>query len=150
MTIVDSLLGLVGETSLLKLSRVPPAGGATVWVKLEQQNPGGSVKDRIAVSMLEAALRDGRVARGGTVIEPSALNTIWAVFVPARLTTVSDGGVTLLAVSPLMPSELSATLRVTDEGMSIVTGTSLMKRTSAILSLFRSRCRLLPAPAQSH
>ncbi|MBL8600555.1 MAG: cysteine synthase A [Myxococcales bacterium] len=75
MTIVDSLLGLVGETSLLKLSRVAPAGGATVWVKLEQQNPGGSVKDRIAVSMLEAALRDGRVARGGTVIEPTSGNT---------------------------------------------------------------------------
>ncbi|MBL8681371.1 MAG: cysteine synthase A [Myxococcales bacterium] len=75
MAIVDSLLDLVGNTSLLKLRSVVGEDSAEVWVKLEQQNPGGSVKDRIALAMLERAEREGRLARGGTVIEPTSGNT---------------------------------------------------------------------------
>ena len=75
MAIVDSLLDLVGGTSLLRLRRVAPAGGADVWVKLEQQNPGGSVKDRICVAMIEEAERTGAVRAGGVVVEPTSGNT---------------------------------------------------------------------------
>lgn len=75
MAIVESLMDLVGATSALRLRKIPAPGGAEVWVKLEQQNPGGSVKDRIAVAMLDDALARGAIARGGTVVEPTSGNT---------------------------------------------------------------------------
>ena len=59
----------------MRLSRVVPAGSAAVFAKLEAFNPGGSVKDRIALSMIEAAERDGRLAPGGRVVEPTSGNT---------------------------------------------------------------------------
>jgi cysteine synthase A len=68
-------MDLVGATSALRLRKIPAARGAEVWVKLEQQNPGGSVKDRIAVAMLDDALARGVIARGGTVVEPTSGNT---------------------------------------------------------------------------
>ncbi len=75
VAIVENLLELVGSTSLLKLRTVSERGCAELWVKLEQQNPGGSVKDRIALAMLDRAEREGRLAKGGTVIEPTSGNT---------------------------------------------------------------------------
>lgn len=70
----DSLLGLIGQTPLLKLSRID-TGPCELYVKLESQNPGGSIKDRIALTMIEAAERDGRLQPGGTIIEATAGNT---------------------------------------------------------------------------
>lgn len=75
MAIVESLIELVGGTSMVRLRRVVPPGCATVWVKLEQQNPGGSVKDRICVAMIEDAERRGVLRPGGTVVEPTSGNT---------------------------------------------------------------------------
>lgn len=75
MAIIDSLMDLVGATSALRLRKLPAPGGAAVWVKLEQQNPGGSVKDRIAVAMLDDALARGALSRGGIVVEPTSGNT---------------------------------------------------------------------------
>lgn len=75
MAIIDSLSDLVGATSALRLRNIPSPSGAAVWAKLEQQNPGGSVKDRIAVAMLDDALARGAVAPGGTVVEPTSGNT---------------------------------------------------------------------------
>jgi cysteine synthase A len=75
VAIVESLMDLVGATSALRLRKIPAPGGAEVWVKLEQQNPGGSVKDRIAVAMLDDALARGVIARGGVVVEPTSGNT---------------------------------------------------------------------------
>jgi cysteine synthase len=73
---VHSILELIGGTPLVKLRRLPEAGAAEVWVKCEQFNPGGSVKDRIALSMIEAAERDGRIRPGESVIvEPTSGNT---------------------------------------------------------------------------
>jgi cysteine synthase A len=73
---IASLLELIGGTPLVQLSRLPTAGGAEVWVKCEQFNPGGSVKDRIALSMIEAAERDGRIRPGESIIvEPTSGNT---------------------------------------------------------------------------
>jgi cysteine synthase len=72
---LESILDAVGGTPLVHLRRVVPARGAAVYAKLEAFNPGGSVKDRIAVSMLEAAERDGRLAPGARVVEPTSGNT---------------------------------------------------------------------------
>jgi len=73
--VVENVLELIGETPLVRLARVVPAGAATVWAKAEQLNPGASVKDRIGARMLEAAERAGLLAAGGTVIEPTSGNT---------------------------------------------------------------------------
>src|SRR5207249_5296750 len=58
---VHSILELIGGTPLIKLRRLPDARAAEVWVKCEQFNPGGSVKDRIALAMIESAEREGRI-----------------------------------------------------------------------------------------
>ncbi len=73
---VGSILELIGGTPLVRLSRLPDEKSAEVWVKCEQFNPGGSVKDRIALAMIEAAERDGRIRPGESVIvEPTSGNT---------------------------------------------------------------------------
>ncbi len=64
-----SVLDAIGNTPLVELRRVVPKGAARVVVKLESANPTGSMKDRVARAMLEAAARDGRLAPGGTVVE---------------------------------------------------------------------------------
>jgi cysteine synthase A len=74
-TIADSVLDLVGNTPLVRLNRVRPAGGAELLAKLESLNPAGSVKDRIAVAMVQAAERDGRLRPGATLVEPTSGNT---------------------------------------------------------------------------
>ena len=73
--IADSVLDLVGSTPLVRLGRVTPEGCAEVLGKLESRNPAGSVKDRIALSMVEAAERAGQIAPGDTLVEPTSGNT---------------------------------------------------------------------------
>jgi cysteine synthase A len=74
-TRVDSVLELVGDTPLVRLRRLPEEGSATVWAKLEMFNPASSVKDRIALAMIEAAERDGKLKKGATIVEPTSGNT---------------------------------------------------------------------------
>ena len=71
----ENVLQAVGETPLIRLNRVVGDRPATVFVKLEQLNPGGSIKDRIAVAMVDAAERDGLLRPGGTIVEATAGNT---------------------------------------------------------------------------
>lgn len=73
--IADSVLDLVGHTPLVRLHRVVPHGAAEVLGKLESLNPAGSVKDRIALNMIEAAEREGRLQPGSTIVEPTSGNT---------------------------------------------------------------------------
>ena len=73
--IADSVLDLVGATPLVRLGRVTPEGCAELLGKLESRNPAGSVKDRIALSMVEAAERAGQIAPGDTLVEPTSGNT---------------------------------------------------------------------------
>jgi cysteine synthase A len=73
--VVTSALDLIGNVPVLRLNRIPGPDAAAVWGKLESLNPGGSVKDRICLSMIEAAERDGRLQPGGTIIEPTSGNT---------------------------------------------------------------------------
>lgn len=74
--VIDGVLELVGDTALVELARLERgAPRGRVFAKMEQQNPGGSVKDRICLAMLEAAIADGSLAPGGVVIEPTSGNT---------------------------------------------------------------------------
>ena len=75
MDVHDSLLDLIGDTPLVRLSRIATPGGAQLLAKLEQLNPGGSVKDRIAVRMVETAEASGALKPGGTIVEPTSGNT---------------------------------------------------------------------------
>ena len=70
-----TILDLVGRTPIVRLQKLPHAGGAVVLAKLEFFNPGGSVKDRIAVSMIEDAERRGALRPGATIVEPTSGNT---------------------------------------------------------------------------
>jgi cystathionine beta-synthase len=72
---VNSLIDLFGNTPLVRLSRVTDGAPGTVLAKVEYFNPGGSVKDRIALRMIEAAERDGSLRPGGTIVEPTSGNT---------------------------------------------------------------------------
>ncbi|MCL5960409.1 MAG: cysteine synthase A [Chloroflexi bacterium] len=73
--VVDSVLDLIGKTPLVRLRRMVKPGWATVLAKLESSNPGGSVKDRIALSMVEEAERSGKLKPGDTIVEPTSGNT---------------------------------------------------------------------------
>lgn len=75
MTIYASSLELIGKTPIVKLNQIVPEGAADVYVKLEFFNPGSSVKDRIALSMVEDAEKDGRLKAGDTIVEPTSGNT---------------------------------------------------------------------------
>ncbi len=66
---------LIGDTALIKLNKVLSPGSATVYAKIESRNPGGSVKDRIGLSMIEAGERDGTLKPGSTIVEPTSGNT---------------------------------------------------------------------------
>ncbi|MEX0757869.1 MAG: cysteine synthase family protein, partial [Acidimicrobiia bacterium] len=73
MQIHDSVIEAIGDTPLVRLSRLHPPGNLVA--KVEHVNPGGSIKERIAVSMIDAAERDGLLGPGGTIIEPTSGNT---------------------------------------------------------------------------
>ena len=72
VTAADNITGLIGNTPLLKLNRVVPEGAADVYVKLEFFNPGGSVKDRIALAMIEDAEYKGVLKPGGNQCQANA------------------------------------------------------------------------------
>src|ERR1700689_12718 len=75
MRVANSLLDLIGDTPLVRFNRLRTPEGVEVLVKLESMNPGGSVKDRPALTMIDAAERDGLLKPGGTIVEPTSGNT---------------------------------------------------------------------------
>jgi len=75
LRVADDITELVGETPLLRLKRLVPAGSADVFAKLEYLNPGGSVKDRAAIGIIRCAEQDGTLRPGGTIVEATAGNT---------------------------------------------------------------------------
>jgi cysteine synthase B len=85
MAVVTSILDLIGNTPLVDVSSLSPNPRARILIKLEGQNPGGSVKDRIAKSMVEEAEKDGRLAAGDTLMEPSSGNTGIGLALVARV-----------------------------------------------------------------
>jgi cysteine synthase A len=73
--VIDSLLDLIGNTPLIRLSRLIDESVGAVWAKAEHMNPGGSVKDRICLSMIDDAERRGLIKPGSTIVEPTSGNT---------------------------------------------------------------------------
>src|SRR3989442_2219362 len=71
----DNILQVIGNTPMVRLNRVARGVRATILAKLEYLNPGGSVKDRIGITMLEAAENAGKIRPGGTIIEGTSGNT---------------------------------------------------------------------------
>ena len=69
-----AVLGLIGNTPLVEVTRLD-TGLCQLFLKLESQNPAGSIKDRVGLSMIETAERDGRLKPGGTIVEATAGNT---------------------------------------------------------------------------
>lgn len=91
----DSLLDSVGRTPLVGLPRLSPSPEVRLWAKLEDRNPTGSVKDRPALAMVEAAEADGRLTPGCTILEPTSGNTGISLAMAARLK-----GYRMVAVMP--------------------------------------------------
>jgi len=84
MDLYDDILATLGDTPLVRLDRFSPTG-ATLAVKVESFNPGSSVKDRIGISMIEAAERDGHLKPGDTIVEPTSGNTGVGLAIAATL-----------------------------------------------------------------
>src|SRR4051794_23322763 len=93
--IKDSILDTVGDTPLVRLSRIAAGLAPQVVAKVEYFNPGGSIKDRVALRLIEAAEQDGRLRAGGTIIEPTSGNTGTGLAIAARLK-----GYRVIAVMP--------------------------------------------------
>jgi cystathionine beta-synthase len=93
--IKESILDTVGETPLVRLSRIGAGLAPTIVAKVEYFNPGGSIKDRVAMRMVEAAEQDGRLKPGGTIIEPTSGNTGTGLAIAARIK-----GYRVIAVMP--------------------------------------------------
>jgi cystathionine beta-synthase len=91
----DSILDTIGDTPLVRLSRIGAGLRPQLVAKLELFNPGGSIKDRVAVALIEAAERDGRLRPGGTIVEPTSGNTGTGLAIAARLK-----GYRVMAVMP--------------------------------------------------
>src|ERR1700742_2256743 len=90
-----SILDTIGDTPLVDLSRMGAGLRPRLIAKLESFNPGGSIKDRVAVALIEAAERDGRLRPGGTIVEPTSGNTGTGLAIAARLK-----GYRVIAVMP--------------------------------------------------
>ncbi|HKE50814.1 MAG TPA: cysteine synthase [Actinomycetes bacterium] len=82
---LDSLLSSIGNTPLVELPALSPSDGVRLWAKLEDRNPTGSIKDRIAVRMVSAAELDGRLTPGCTILEPTSGNTGISLAMVARM-----------------------------------------------------------------
>src|SRR5512133_3062785 len=93
--IKDSILDAIGATPLVRLSRLGRGLTPSIAAKLEAMNPGGSIKDRVAPALIEAAERQGRLKPGGTIVEPTSGNTGTGLAIAARLK-----GYRVIAVMP--------------------------------------------------
>ena len=91
----DSLETSVGNTPLIGLPRLSPAPNVRLWAKMEDRNPTGSIKDRTAISMIDAAERDGLLQPGATILEPTSGNTGISLAMAAKVR-----GYTLICVMP--------------------------------------------------
>ncbi len=121
--VYDDVLQLIGRTPLVRLNRLPGPESATVLAKIESRNPGGSVKDRIGLAMIEAAEREGTLKVGDTVVEPTSGNTGIGLAIvcavkgyPLMLTMPEDMSVERRKLLALLGAELVLTPAI--EGMS--------------------------------
>ena len=124
MTIVgNSIADLVGRTPLVKLNRMTGAEDADVYLKLEYFNPGSSVKDRIALAMIEAAEKSGELKEGSTIIEPTSGNT----GIGLAMIAAAKGYKSVLVMPDTMSSERRNLLRAYGAELILTPGAEGMK-----------------------
>jgi len=124
MTRVRSITELIGGTPLLRLNRISDETGAEVYGKLESLNPGGSVKDRIGLAMIEAAEREGRISPGRTtIVEPTSGNTGIAL----AMVAAARGYDVVLCMPETMSVERRALLRAYGARLELTPGADGMK-----------------------
>ncbi|WP_067729653.1 cysteine synthase A [Oceanobacillus damuensis] len=123
MKVADNITGLIGETPIVKLNNLTDPDSADVYVKLEFMNPGSSVKDRIAVAMIEAAERDGGLKEGDTIIEPTSGNT----GIGLAMVAAAKGYKTVLVMPDTMSQERRNLLRAYGAELVLTPGADGMK-----------------------
>ena len=124
MTIVgNSIVDLIGKTPLVKLNRMTGANDADIYLKLEYFNPGSSVKDRIALAMIEAAEKSGNLSEGGTIIEPTSGNT----GIGLAMIAAAKGYKAVLVMPDTMSSERRNLLRAYGADLVLTPGSEGMK-----------------------
>lgn len=124
MTIVgNSVADLVGKTPLVKVNRLTGADDADVYLKLEYFNPGSSVKDRIALAMIEAAEKSGELQEGSTIIEPTSGNT----GIGLAMIAAAKGYKAVLVMPDTMSSERRNLLRAYGADLVLTPGAEGMK-----------------------
>lgn len=120
---VENITQIIGNTPVVKLRNVVDEDAADVYVKLEYQNPGGSVKDRIALAMIEKAEKEGKIKPGDTIVEPTSGNTgIGLVFVCA-----AKGYKAVFTMPETMSSERRNLLKAYGAELVLTPGSEAMK-----------------------
>ncbi|TDM07237.1 cysteine synthase A [Macrococcus lamae] len=120
---LNNITEVIGDTPLVKLNRVVPEGAADVYVKLEYQNPGSSVKDRIAIAMVSAAEQDGTLQPGDTIIEPTSGNT----GIGLAMVAAAKGYRAVLVMPDTMSQERRTLLRAYGAELELTPGAEGMK-----------------------
>jgi cysteine synthase A len=113
---VDSILKAIGNTALVRLTRCGPANGAQLWLKLEYQNPTGSMKDRMALAMIEGAERDGLISPGDTVVEYTGGSTGPAL----ALVCAAKGYRTLIVIADCFTEERFQLMRALGAELDVI------------------------------
>ncbi|MHB1684921.1 MAG: cysteine synthase A [Bacilli bacterium] len=123
MRVVDDITQLIGDTPVVQLRRLVEDGSADVFVKLEWQNPGGSVKDRIALAMVEEAEKTGQLKPGDTIVEPTSGNT----GIGLALVAAARGYHALLVMPDTMSVERRSLLRAYGADLVLTPGSEGMR-----------------------
>jgi cysteine synthase A len=121
--IVQNITEVIGDTPLVRLNRIVPEGSAEIYVKLEYQNPGSSVKDRIGLSMIEQAEKDGKLKPGDTIVEPTSGNT----GIGLAMSAAAKGYKTIIVMPETMSVERRSLLRAYGAQLELTPGAEGMK-----------------------
>ncbi|MEN2466842.1 cysteine synthase A [Ornithinibacillus sp. FSL M8-0202] len=123
MRVADNITGLIGETPIVKLNRITDGDSADIYVKLEFFNPGSSVKDRIALAMIEAAEKEGKLKEGDTIVEPTSGNT----GIGLAMVAAAKGYKAVLVMPDTMSQERRNLLRAYGANLVLTPGAEGMK-----------------------